>query len=71
MDLVKPALDFHKEALDIANSFNNPTDEIKHSIAVSQNSMGNIYLTLKQYDLALGQFNKSLVIEKESGNKLG
>src|SRR5690606_21086494 len=42
-----------------------------HSIAVSQNSMGNIYLTLRQYDLAIEQFRKSLVIEQESGNILG
>ena len=71
MDLVKPALDYHKKALDIANSFKTPSDEIKKSIAVSQNSMGNIYLVLKQYDLAIGQFSKSLTIEKEAENKLG
>ncbi len=71
MDLVKPALDYHKQALDIANSVKNPSFELKHSIAISQNSMGNIYLTLKQYDLALNQFNKSIIIEKESNNRLG
>ena len=71
MDLVKPALDYHKKALDIANSFKNPSEELKHSIAVSQNSMGNIYLALKQYDLAQKQFNKSLIIEKEANNLLG
>lgn len=71
MDLVKPALDYHKQALDIANTVKNPSQELKHSIAVSQNSMGNIYLTLKQYDLALNQFKKSIVIEKESNNRLG
>ncbi len=71
MDLVKPALDYHKKALDIANSFKSPTQEIKKSIAVSQNSMGNIYLTLKQYDLAISQFSKSLGIELASNNKLG
>ena len=71
MDLVKPALDYHKKALDIANSFKSPTKEIKKSIAVSQNSMGNIYLVLKQYDLAIGQFSKSLAIEEQAENKLG
>lgn len=71
MDLVKPALDYHKQAIDIAYSVKNPSFELKHSIAVSQNSMGNIYLTLKQYDLALNQFKKSIVIEKESNNRLG
>ena len=71
MDLVKPALDYHKKALDIANSIKNPSNTIKHSIAVSQNSMGNIYLAINQYDLAIGQFNKSLKYEKVSNNKLG
>ena len=47
MDLVKPALDYHKQAIDIAYAVKNPSFELKHSIAVSQNSMGNIYLTLK------------------------
>lgn len=71
MDFIKPALDYHKNALDIAKTVKNPTDELMLSIAVSQNSMGNIYLTLKQYDLAIEQFEKSLVIENQLGNKLG
>lgn len=71
MDLVKPALDFHTKALDIARSVENPSEEIKYNIAVSQNSIGNIYLVLEQYELAMRQFQKSLIIEKESGNRLG
>ncbi len=71
MDFIKPALDYHKKALDIAKSIKNPSEELMLSIAVSQNSMGNIYLTLKQYDLAIDQFEKSLVIENQLGNKLG
>ncbi|WP_235982324.1 tetratricopeptide repeat-containing sensor histidine kinase [Gelidibacter maritimus] len=71
MDFIKPALDYHKKALDLARSVQDPTDELMLSIAVSQNSMGNIYLTLKQYDLAIEQFEKSLVIENQLGNRLG
>ncbi|WP_179009174.1 tetratricopeptide repeat protein [Winogradskyella forsetii] len=71
MDVVKPALDYHTEALKTAYAIINPSKEIKHSIAVSQNSIGNIYLALKQYDFAIIQFNKSLKIEKEGDNKLG
>lgn len=71
MDYIKPALDYHKKALDIANSVKDPSDDLKFSIAVSQNSMGNVYLTLKQYDLAIEQFEKSLVVENQSGNRLG
>src|SRR5690606_30454255 len=64
-------LDYHKEALDLAETVKPITDILKHSIAISQNSMGNIYLALKQYDMALGLFEKSLKIEKELNNKLG
>ncbi|MBP1838449.1 tetratricopeptide repeat-containing sensor histidine kinase [Formosa algae] len=73
MDLVKPALDYHKEAYDLASKMYkiNPDTELKRSMAVSRNSMGNIYLVLKQYDLALKQFEKSLFIETEGNNKLG
>nr|WP_321234575.1 tetratricopeptide repeat protein [uncultured Psychroserpens sp.] len=71
MDLVKPALDYHTKALDISRSIDNPSETISYNIAVSQNSIGNIYLILEQYDLATKQFQKSLVIEKKSGNRLG
>lgn len=71
MDVIKLALDYHKKALEIANKVENPSKTITASIAVSQNSMGNIYLTLKQYDLAIKEFNKSLVIEKAFNNRLG
>lgn len=71
MDIIKPALDYHTDALKIAYSIINPSQTIKRSIAVSQNSIGNIYLALKQYDLAIEQFKKSLTIENEAENKLG
>ncbi|MEM5566557.1 tetratricopeptide repeat protein [Psychroserpens sp. AS72] len=71
MDLVKPALDFHTKALDFARSIENPSKTISHNIAVSQNSIGNIYLILEQYELALKQFEKSLEIEKSQSNRLG
>ncbi|OIQ29444.1 MAG: sensor histidine kinase [Bacteroidetes bacterium MedPE-SWsnd-G2] len=71
MDLVRPALDYHTRSLDLAKSEAQPTKALKKSIAVSQNSMGNIYLTLKQYDLAIKQFSKSLSYEIELNNRLG
>ncbi|WP_460220741.1 tetratricopeptide repeat-containing sensor histidine kinase [Psychroserpens sp. MEBiC05023] len=71
MDLVKPALDYHTKSLDISRSIETPSETISYNIAVSQNSIGNIYLVLEQYDLATKQFQKSLVIEKKSGNRLG
>ncbi|EDP72546.1 possible sensor protein [Flavobacteriales bacterium ALC-1] len=71
MDVIKPALDYHTEALKIAYSVVNPSKTISYNIAVSQNSIGNIYLALKQYNMAISQFNKSLEIEKNANNKLG
>ncbi|MBN4047261.1 histidine kinase, partial [bacterium AH-315-P13] len=71
MDFIRSALDYHEKAFSIANAIEAPSNYIKLGIAVSQNSMGNIYLSLKQYDLALVQFNKSLTIEKSLNNKLG
>ena len=71
MDLVKPALDFHTKALDISRSVENPSKTVSYNIAVSQNSIGNIYLILDQFQLALKQFEKSIAIEKKAGNRLG
>ncbi len=71
MDAVKSALDYHQQALAIADSIKNPSNNVKLSIAVSQNSMGNIYLALEQYNLAIQQFQKSMEIEKSLNNKLG
>lgn len=71
MDLISSALDYHSEALEFAKKVNPITDQLEHSVAVSLNGMGNIYLILQQYDFALEQFNKSLEIEKKSENKLG
>lgn len=71
MDLVRSALDYHSQALEFARKANPITEQLELSIAVSLNSMGNIYLVLKQYDLAIEQFNKSLEIENKSENKLG
>jgi len=71
LDLIRIALDYHKEALDLAEAIENPSSDLKFSIAVSRNSLGNIYLALKQFDLALDQFYESLKIEQVLNNKLG
>lgn len=71
LDNIKSALSYHQEALKLADQQPNKTKSIQKSIAVCHNSMGNIYLSLKQYDLALEEFNSSLEIEKVSNNNLG
>lgn len=71
MDEVRTSLDFHKQALMIAESSGKKTEQNLRNIAVSYNSIGNLYLTLRQYDLAEEQFKKALEIEKKVNNKLG
>lgn len=71
MDANRTALDYNYEALKLAETVANPSLGLKRSIAVSLNSMGNIYLLLKQYDLAVERFKKSQEIESSIGNQLG
>lgn len=71
MDEIRPALEYHKAALEIAESSKKQTETNLRNIAVSYNSIGNLYLTLKQGDLAAEQFQKALLIERKVGNKLG
>jgi len=71
MDANRTALDYNQESLALAETVEEPSLGLQRSIAVSHNSMGNIYLLLKQYDLAIDQFEKSRVIEVSIDNKLG
>lgn len=70
-DVIKDALFYHQEALALAEAQKNRTKSIKRSIAVCRNSMGNIYLSLKEHKLALNEFNQALIIEEEAKNKRG
>lgn len=71
MDKVRLALDNHQQALSIAEKSKHKSEALTKSITISYNSIGNIYLTLKQYDRAEEFFQKSLVLEKKFGSKLG
>ncbi len=70
-DAIKTALDYNQQALELAETVEDPSHHIKRSINVSLNSIGNLYQTLGQYDLAITQFEKTLELEKELDNKLG
>lgn len=70
-DAIKTALDYNQKALELAESVENPSVHIKRSINVALNGNGHLYLTLEQYDLAIMQFQKTLKLEEELGNKLG
>lgn len=71
MDAVKSALEYHNKALQLALNAPKQTNSILHNIAISHNSIGNIYLLLERDDLALIHFQKALKIEETFDNKLG
>lgn len=70
-DAIKTGLDYHQKALEMAEAVENPSHHIKRHINISLNSIGNLYKTLEQYDLAITQFRRALRLEGELGNKLG
>ena len=71
IDANRTALDYNHEALTLAETVEKPSLGLRRSIAVSLNSMGNIYLLLKQYDLAIERFKRSQEIERSINNTLG
>jgi tetratricopeptide (TPR) repeat protein len=70
-DDVRNALDAHQAALDISKRNLTNSVQTKKIKGISINSIGNIYLALQQYNLALNQFDKSLEISKALDNKIG
>lgn len=70
-DAIKTALDYNQRALEVAESIENPSRHIKRNINVALNSIGNLYKTLGQYDLAIAQFQRALELEGRLDNKLG
>lgn len=71
MDDYRTALDYSQEALELADKAKNPNEGLLRGIAIAHNSMGNIYLLLKQYDLAILQFKQAQIIEKNIHNNFG
>ncbi len=71
IDNNQKAMDYHQQALKIAENQEEITKSLNKSIAVSYNSIGNIFLALDDPNSALEHFNRSLSIEREIGNKMG
>lgn len=71
MDKPRMALDFHMDALKLAEEFRGDPIVAKRSISVALNSIGNINLTLNQPEKALEVFNQTLTIERSLNNVLG
>jgi len=70
-EAIPSALDCAQKAIGLAEYLEQPNEDIKRSLNFSLNSIGHIYRTLGQYDLAIANFRKSIVLEAELGNTLG
>ena len=71
IDAVMSALDHNQKALELAESVKNPSIHIQRSISIAHNSLGNLYQSLEQYDLAIEQFQEALSREIKLSNKRG
>ncbi|WP_297705173.1 tetratricopeptide repeat protein [uncultured Eudoraea sp.] len=70
-EAIPSALDCAQKAIGLAEYLEHPNEDTKRSLNFSLNSIGHIYRTLGQYDLAIANFRKSIVLEAELGNTLG
>ncbi|MGG8497689.1 tetratricopeptide repeat-containing sensor histidine kinase [Tenacibaculum sp. TC6] len=70
-DKIRSALNYHQYALELASRFDPPSSDIKKSKSISENSIGNIYLALRQYKLALEKFEKAMETQYELNDKRG
>ena len=71
LDQPRMALDYHMQALQLAEQFHSDPIIAKRSICVSLNSIGNINLAMNQPEKALEVFSQTLIIEESLGNRLG
>ena len=65
-DDIRNALDFHQNVISLANKIKDTAIHKRISVAVAQNSLGNIYASLKQYELAIEQFKKALKTQQKN-----
>jgi len=70
-EAIPSALDCAQKAIDLAEALEQPNKDIKRNLNFSVNSIGHIYRTLGQYDLAIANFRKSIALETELGNLTG
>ena len=70
-DKIRFALNYHQAALEIISKIDVPNNDVKISNSITINSIGNIYLALKQYERALEKFNQSIIIQKDLNDRRG
>jgi tetratricopeptide (TPR) repeat protein len=70
LGLLEDACRYHMEALKLA-SRKNQSEKDKEARLISLNGLGNVYLTMGNYEQADSMFRLSLIGDKELDNKLG
>ena len=70
-DDIKNALEYHQSVIYLAKRIKRKTVQNKISLSIAENNLGNIYASLKLYELAIKQFNKALKLQHNTNNLLG
>jgi len=68
---IKSALDYHQSVISLASKIKIKSHNNKISLSIAENSLGNIYVALKQYKLAIGQFEKAIKTQLDTQNLRG
>lgn len=70
-DNLKKATDYHMEVLNLAKQFTDQSNTIRKSKCIALNSLGNINISLKQYEKAIEIFKQSNALEKSMNSEIG
>lgn len=70
-DDIRNALDFHQSAISKGKKIKVPSVSTQINLSIAENSLGNIYLSLRQYEKAIDQFNKAIELQSEIINIRG
>lgn len=71
VDDLKKATDYHMKVLNLAGPFSNQSGTVQKSKCIALNSLGNINISLKQYDQAIKIFKQSNAIERTMKSLIG
>jgi tetratricopeptide (TPR) repeat protein len=71
VDDLKRATDYHMKVLNLASHFSNQSGTVQKSKCIALNSLGNINISLKQYDKAIKIFKQSNIIERTMNSLVG
>ncbi len=65
------AIDYHQKALKLASSVKNASKSHYTTIGIAMNSVGKIYMELKQYKYAIEQFNSAVTLHEKINDITG